>query len=431
MTGFSYVDGVLHADAVAVPAIAEAVGTPFFCYSAGQLRANWRAFERALAPRGVDVCYAVKANSNQAVIALLAGLGAGADVVSAGEMHRALAAGVAPRRIVFSGVGKTRAELDAALAAGIAQINVESLPELDMLSAAAVAAGRTATVVIRVNPDVDARTHAKITTGRKENKFGIDIDHAPAAFRHARSLPGIAPVGIAVHIGSQLTDLAPYRDAYARVAELARALRAEGFGIDRLDLGGGLGICYRDEAPPDLDAYAAVIDETVGDLGCHLMVEPGRSLVGNAGILVARTIVVKEGTHRSFVILDAAMNDLIRPTLYDAWHEIRPVAAPPAEATRSPYDVVGPVCETGDTFAVQRPLPPVGAGDLMAIWSAGAYGAVMASSYNTRPLAPEVLVDGDRFAVVRKRPNLEEMLAAETVPDWLVPARRTDEVPTG
>jgi len=419
MTGFAYRGGTLHAEAVALPAVAEAAGTPVYVYSTAVIAGNYRAFAAALDGLDAQIRYAVKANANGAVLATLARLGAGADVVSAGEMTRARRAGIPAGAIVFSGVGKTRDELAAAVAEGVEQINVESLPELDVLSAVAVEAGRTVPIAIRVNPDVDARTHAKITTGRRENKFGIDIDDAAAAFARARALPGIAPVGVAVHIGSQLTRLEPFRDAYARVATFVRALRAEGARIDRLDLGGGLGIAYRDETPPDLDAYAAIVRETVAGLGCRLTFEPGRVLVGDAGVLLARVVTVKQGRSRRFVILDAAMNDLIRPALYDAWHDIRPVRAPGADAPVLPCDVVGPVCETGDTFAVQRPLPPLAAGDLVAFADAGAYGAVMSSGYNGRPLVPEVLVDGDRFAVVRKRPTLEETLAWEAMPDWL------------
>ncbi|MEQ8966298.1 MAG: diaminopimelate decarboxylase [Azospirillaceae bacterium] len=419
MIPFDYRDGVLHAEDIALSAIADAVGTPVYVYSTAALTANYRAFAGALEGLDARVCYAMKANSNAAVLAVLAGQGAGADVVSAGEMARARLAGIPAEGIVFSGVGKTREELAAAVAEGVHQINVESLSELDMLSAVAVEAGRAVPIAIRINPDVDARTHAKITTGRKENKFGIDIDDAPAAFARARDLPGLDPVGVAVHIGSQLTELAPFREAYARVADFVRALRADGFAIDRLDLGGGIGIVYRDETPPAMDAYAAMVRETVGDLGCRLTFEPGRVLVGNAGVLLARVIHLKQGHTRRFLILDAAMNDLLRPALYEAWHAIRPVAEPPPDAEEVPCDVVGPVCETGDTFAVQRPLPPIGAGDLVAFSGAGAYGAVMSSSYNSRPPAPEVLVDGNRFAVVRKRPTLMEMVASESVPDWL------------
>lgn len=418
MSGFSYKGGVLCAEDVPLPALASEIGTPAYIYSTAGLRANWRRFETALAPRGIAISYAVKANSNLAIIRTLVSFGAGADVVSEGEMRRALAAGVPPGRIVFSGVGKTKSELAAALAAGIHQINVESVPELDLLSAVAVEAGATAPVAIRINPDVDARTHAKITTGRKGNKFGVDLDMAIEAFRHARSLPGIDPLGIAVHLGSQLLDLDPYRSAYRKLAELVRTLRADGFDIRRVDLGGGMGVTYREEAPLDLEAYGALVEAEMAPLGVELMVEPGRALVAEAGMLLARTIFVKEGSGHRFLILDAAMNDLIRPALYDAWHDILPVAEPAAGAAGAPYDVVGPVCESGDTFARQRPLPPMRSDDLVAFAGAGAYSAVMASEYNTRPLAPEVLVDGNRFAVVRKRPTFEEMIELEAMPPW-------------
>ncbi|HET8726566.1 MAG TPA: diaminopimelate decarboxylase [Alphaproteobacteria bacterium] len=419
MTAFTYRNGVLHAEGVPLPDIAAAAGTPVYCYSTAALTANYRAFEQALDGIGVGIAYALKANSNQAVIRTLGRLGAGADVVSEGELRRALAAGVPPDRIVFSGVGKTADEMAAAIRAGIHQINVESLVELERLSGVAAALGRTIPVALRVNPDVDARTHAKITTGRKGNKFGIDIDEAPSAFRRAAELPGIEPVGVALHIGSQLTDLAPYRNAYRRVSELVRALRADGMALARIDLGGGMGIRYRDERPLDLAAFADMVREIVAPLGCAMMIEPGRSLVGNAGALVTRVVYVKEDGDRRFLIVDAAMNDLIRPALYDAWHDILPVREPPADAETGPYDVVGPVCETGDTFTRDRLLPPLADGDLVAFADAGAYGAVMASTYNSRPLVPEVLVDGDRFAIVRKRPTFEEMIAGEAMPPWL------------
>lgn len=418
MSGFSYKGGVLCAEDVPLPTLALEIGTPAYVYSTAGLRANWRRFETALAPRGVAISYAIKANSNLAIIRTLAGFGAGADVVSEGEMRRALAAGVPPNRIVFSGVGKTRSELAVALAAGIHQINVESVPELNLLSAVAVEADATAPVAIRINPDVDANTHAKITTGRKGDKFGVDLDMAVEAFRHARSLPGIDPLGIAVHLGSQLLDLGPYRSAYRKLAELVRTLRADGFDIRRVDLGGGMGVTYREEAPLDLEAYGALVEAEMTPLDVDLMVEPGRALVAEAGMLLARTIFVKEGSRHRFLILDAAMNDLIRPALYDAWHDILPVAEPAAGGAVTPYDVVGPVCESGDTFARQRPLPPMRADDLVAFAGAGAYSAVMASEYNTRPLAPEVLVDGNRFAVVRKRPTFEEMMELEAMPPW-------------
>ncbi len=419
MSAFAYRNGVLHAESVPLSTIAESVGTPFYCYSTAALEAHYGAYAGAFADQDAGVCYAVKANSNLAVIRTFARMGAGADVVSGGEMQRALAGGIPAERIVFSGVGKTRAEMRAALEAGIHQINVESIPEVEALSEVATSLGVVAPIAFRVNPDVDAKTHAKISTGKKENKFGIDYDHAREVYAQAAKLPGIKPVSIAVHIGSQLTDLAPFRAAYERVAALLHVLREDGHDIRRLDLGGGLGITYKNERPPELADYAAMVRSLTGNLGCRITLEPGRSLVGNAGILVSSVIFVKQGLHRKFVIVDAAMNDLIRPALYEAYHGIVPVREPDPTAPTEPFDVVGPVCESGDTFALQRLLPPMGADDLVAFLSAGAYGAVMSSSYNTRPLIPEVLVNGDQFAVIRPRPSVEDMLKAERVPDWL------------
>jgi len=421
MDHFLYRDGVLHAEDVPLPEIAAAVGTPVYVYSAATLTRHYRVFEEALAGLDHLICYAMKANSNLAVLKLMASLGAGMDVVSEGEYRRARAVGVPGERIVFSGVGKTRGEMRLALQHGIRQFNVESEPELSALSEVAAELGRTAPVAIRVNPDVDARTHAKIATGRAENKFGIPIDRARAVYAEAARLPGIAVVGIDVHIGSQLTELAPYEAAFAKVADLTGLLRADGHDIRRLDLGGGLGIPYRrsNEAPPLPFDYGEVIRRTVGHLGCEIEIEPGRLIAGNAGVLLARVIYRKEGEGRDFLILDAAMNDLIRPAMYDAWHDIVPVAEARPGVDLAPIDVVGPVCETGDTFAIARPLPPLAAGALVAFRSAGAYGAVMASEYNSRPLVPEVLVSGDRFAVVRARPSYDEVLERDTVPDWL------------
>ncbi len=413
--------GVLHAEEVALPAIAAAVGTPFYVYSTATLTRHLALFSEALAPLPHLVCFAVKALSNVAVLKVLGDRGAGMDVVSGGEYARARAAGVPGGRIVFSGVGKTRAEMAAALAGGVRQFNVESEPELRALSEVASGMGVVAPVALRVNPDVDARTHEKIATGRKETKFGIPIDRARAVYAEAAEMPGIAVCGIDVHIGSQLTDLAPFEEAYSRVAALAVALRAEGHAITRLDLGGGLGIPYvRDNAPPPLPSdYGALVRRTVGHLGCEIVIEPGRLIAGNAGLMVARVIYVKQGEERDFLILDAAMNDLMRPSLYGAHHDIVAVAAPAPGTALRPYDVVGPVCETGDTFARARPLPPLAEGDLVAFRSAGAYGAVMASEYNTRPLVPEVLVEGDHFAVIRARPTLEEILQRDRLPPWL------------
>jgi len=418
---FAYRDGVLHAEDVAVPAIAAAVGTPFYVYSTATLLRHLAVVRQALAPLPHMVCFAVKALSNVAVLRTLARAGAGFDVVSEGELRRALAAGGDPGAIVFAGVGKTRAEMAFALSAGVGQVNVESLPELEALSEVAAGMGLRAPVAVRVNPDVDARTHAKIATGRSENKFGVPIDQAPAVYARAAALPGIAVVGVDVHIGSQLTALAPFREAFAKVAALTGALRAAGHAIRRVDLGGGLGIPYvaSNEAPPLPFDYGAVVRETVGDLGAEIVVEPGRLIAGNAGLLVASVIYRKQGAGRDFLILDAAMNDLIRPAMYDAWHDIQPVLAPAADAPVAPVDVVGPVCETGDTFARARPMPPVVPGALVAFRSAGAYGAVMAGEYNTRPLAPEVLVKDAAFDVVRARPTYQQMLERERFPDWL------------
>ena len=421
MDHFLYRNGVLHAEGVAIPAIAETVGTPFYVYSTATLTRHYRLFTEALAPLRHLVCFAVKSNSNLAVLRVLAGLGAGMDVVSGGEYRRAQAAGVPGERIVFSGVGKTRGEMRLALEGGIRQFNVESEPELEALSEIAHGMGLRAPVAIRVNPDVDAKTHEKISTGRKENKFGIPISRASQVYALAAALPGIEVVGVDVHIGSQLTDLAPFEEAYGKLADLTRALRGQGHDIRRLDLGGGLGIPYTrsNEVPPLPSDYGALVKRTVGDLGCEVVIEPGRLISGNAGLLVASVIYVKNGEERDFLILDAAMNDLLRPSMYGAHHDIVAVAAPPAGAPTRAFDVVGPVCETGDTFARARELPLLAAGDLVAFRSAGAYGAVMASEYNTRPLVPEVLVKDDHFAVIRARPTFDEILARDTIPEWL------------
>ncbi|PKQ13545.1 MAG: diaminopimelate decarboxylase [Alphaproteobacteria bacterium HGW-Alphaproteobacteria-1] len=421
MDHFLYRDGVLHAEEVPIPEIAEAVGTPFYCYSTATLARHYRLFDEALTGMDHLVCYAMKAASNQAILRTLAALGAGMDVVSGGEYARAIAAGVPGERIVFSGVGKTREEMRVALIGGIRQFNVESEPEMRVLSEVAASLGRVAPITIRVNPDVDAKTHAKIATGKSENKFGIPISRARAVYAEAARLPGLEVVGIDVHIGSQLTELAPFRAAYEKVAELTDALRADGHDIRRLDLGGGLGIPYTrsNEAPPLPTEYGALIREVLGHLDCEIEIEPGRLIVGNAGVLVSGVIYVKEGEGRDFLILDAAMNDLIRPAMYDAHHDIVPVIEPAPGVDHCPYDVVGPVCESGDTFARARQMPPLAAGDLVAFRSAGAYGAVMASEYNTRPLIPEVLVNGRDFAVIRARPSFDEMLNRDTIPGWL------------
>ncbi|MYZ49940.1 diaminopimelate decarboxylase [Propylenella binzhouense] len=419
MHHFAHRDGVLHAEAVAVPAIADAVGTPFYCYSTATLARHFRVFDEAFAGIPHLVCYALKANSNQAVIATLARLGAGADVVSEGELRRALAAGIPAGRIVFSGVGKTDRELAFGLEAGIRCFNVESEPELLHLSRIAAAQGRTAPVSLRINPDVDALTHEKISTGRKENKFGIPFARARSVYAEAARLPGIRIVGIDMHIGSQITALEPFDNAFALLGELVIALRADGHAIEHVDLGGGLGIPYRDDqaAPPLPAAYAAIVRKHMNAIGCEVLFEPGRLIAGNAGILVTRVIYVKEGQDRTFVIVDAAMNDLIRPTLYDAYHRVGPVRETAAEPITC--DVVGPVCETGDFLARAIRLPRPEEGDLLAIYSAGAYGAVQAGTYNTRPLVPETLVNGPEFALVRPRPTYEELIGLDRLPPWL------------
>ncbi len=419
MDHFLYRNGQLFAEDVPVAEIAEAVGTPFYCYSTATLTRHFRLFDEALEGTEHLVCYAMKAASNQAILKTLAALGAGMDVVSGGEYARARAAGVPGERIVFSGVGKTREEMRQALEGGIRQFNVESEPEMTALNAVALELGVTAPIAVRVNPDVDAKTHAKIATGKSENKFGIPIARAREVYAEAASMPGLEVVGIDVHIGSQLTELEPFRLAYEKVAELTGVLRRDGHDIRRLDLGGGLGIPYTrsNEAPPLPTEYGQLIKDTLGHLGCEIEIEPGRLVVGNAGILVSRVIYRKSGEGRDFLILDAAMNDLIRPAMYDAHHDIVPVEEPAPGAEQAPYDVVGPVCESGDTFAKGRMLPPVGEGDLVAFRSAGAYGAVMSSEYNTRPLIPEVLVHEHQFAVIRQRPTFDEIIKRDTMPE--------------
>jgi len=418
MNHFQYIDGVLHAEDVNLADIANAVGTPFYCYSTATLERHYRVFAEAFAEQDTLICYAVKANANLAVIRTLADLGAGADVVSEGELRKALAGGVPADRIVFSGVGKTRDEIACALECGIMQINVESVPELEALSAIAAGMGVTADIGIRINPDVDARTHEKISTGKAENKFGIALSAAADVFAHAEALAGVRPVSVAVHIGSQLTDLEPFRAAFGKLAGLVRELRARGHRVERVDLGGGLGIPYGEEAPPLPTDYSAMVREAVGDLGCRLVFEPGRMLVGNAGILVCRVTYVKEGEAKRFVIVDAGMNDLLRPAMYDAWHEIKPVNAAAPDAPLAPADVVGPVCETSDTFARHRSLTPVREGDLLAILTAGAYGSAMASTYNMRRLTPEILVRGSDWSIVRRRPDYDDLLRQDDLAKW-------------
>ncbi|MFG6594946.1 diaminopimelate decarboxylase [Sulfitobacter sp. 1A13368] len=421
MDHFLYKDGVLHAEDVSLAEIAAAVGTPVYVYSTATLLRHFHLFDDALSGMDHLVCYAMKANSNQAVLRTLAQAGAGMDVVSGGEYRRAKAAGVPGDRIVFSGVGKTREEIELALTGGIRQFNVESEPEMILLDVVARELGKVAPITIRVNPDVDAKTHAKIATGKSENKFGIPIARAREVYAMAAKLPGLKIVGIDVHIGSQLTDLAPFEQAYGKVAELTEVLRADGHEIRRLDLGGGLGIPYErsNSAPPLPTDYGAMVQRTLGHLGCEVEIEPGRLIAGNAGVLVSEVIYLKSGEGRDFLILDAAMNDLIRPAMYDAWHDIVPLNEPAPGAEPRPVDIVGPVCESGDTFAKQRMMPVLGSGDLVAFRSAGAYGAVMSSEYNSRPLIPEVLVNGDQFAVIRPRPSFDEMINRDTIPEWL------------
>ena len=421
MNHFDYRNGVLHAEAVNLSDLADAVGTPFYCYSTATLERHYRVFTEAFAGEKTLVCYAMKANSNQSVLRTLAKLGAGADVVSGGELKRALAAGIPPNKILFSGVGKTEAELRAALAADVLCINVESEPELDLLSRLASESGKTARVSFRVNPDVDSGSHAKISTGKSENKFGIPIVQAREVYARAAKLPGIHITGVDMHIGSLITDLGPLETAYRLLTEFVHVLRADGHTISHVDFGGGLGIPYYldREAPPAPAAYAAMVKRVTHNLGCTLMFEPGRMIVGNAGILVSRVIYMKHGEARNFVVTDAAMNDLIRPTLYEAHHEILPVRQAAAGARTIVADVVGPICESGDYLALDRTLVEPKAGDLLAIMTAGAYGAVQSGFYNTRALVPEVLVKDDQYAVVRPRIEVEELIAMDRPAPWL------------
>nr|WP_236775042.1 diaminopimelate decarboxylase [Agrobacterium tumefaciens] len=411
----------MHAENVPVPEIAKAVGTPFYIYSTATLERHYKVFSGAFADVDAMVCYAMKANSNQAVLKTLAKLGAGIDVVSGGELRRALAAGVPASRIMFSGVGKTVAEMDYALEAGIYCFNIESEPELEVLNLRAVKVGKRAHVSFRINPDVDARTHAKISTGKKENKFGISYERARAVYAHAATLPGIEVTGIDMHIGSQITELQPFEDAFRLLRELVEALRTDGHTISHVDIGGGLGIPYRDDnnPPPLPDAYAHIVKNELKSLNCKIVTEPGRLIVGNAGILVTEVIYVKDGGEKTFVIVDGAMNDLIRPTLYEAYHGIRPVVQPAENTPRIKADIVGPVCETGDYLALDREMAAPQPGDLIAVSSAGAYGAVQAGTYNSRLLVPEVLVKEDKFHVIRPRGTYEELIALDSVPAWL------------
>jgi diaminopimelate decarboxylase len=421
MPPFTYRNGALHAEDVALATIAEAVGTPFYCYSSAAIEGSFEAFRSAFAGQDIAISYAMKANSNQAVLTTLARLGAAMDVVSEGELKRGRAAGASGDRIIFSGVGKTLAEMNLGLDENIFCFNVESEPELEALSRVASGRGAVAPIAIRVNPDVDARTHAKIATGRSENKFGVPISRARDVYAYARRLPGLSVHGVDMHIGSQITDLQPFDDAFALLAEFVQALRADGHTIEHVDLGGGLGIAYRNDntPPPSAEQYARVVAKRTAALGCKVILEPGRVIVGNAGALIASVIYLKKGENKRFVIVDAAMNDLVRPTLYDAHHEILPVREPEPDARRMRSDVVGPVCESGDYLALDRDLPELAAGDLIAIMSAGAYGAVQAGTYNSRLLVPEVLVKGANYAVVRPRRTYEELIGLDTLPPWL------------
>jgi diaminopimelate decarboxylase len=421
MHHFAYRDRVLYAEAVNLAELADIVGTPFYCYSSATIERHYNVFAAAFA--GVDalVCYALKANSNQAVVTTLARLGAGADVVSEGELLRARAAGIPPQRIVFSGVGKTARELNLAVEHGILSVNVESESELELLSSIAIAKGRTADISIRVNPDVDPKTHAKIATGKAENKFGIPISRGREVYARAAKLKGVRAIGVDMHIGSQIIDLQPFRDAFALLAEFVGVLRADGHAISHVDVGGGLGVPYREdnEPPPDPNAYAAIVKGATQNLGCRLILEPGRLIVGNAGVLVTRVLHVKHGDAKNFVVVDAGMNDLIRPTLYDAHHDIRPVREPSAGRRRIVADVVGPVCESGDYFALERELTAPDAGDYLALMTAGAYGATQSGTYNSRPLVPEVLVRKHEWALVRPRQGIEDLIALDRLPPWL------------
>ena len=421
MHHFAYRNGTLHAEEVDLRRLADEVGTPFYCYSSATLERHYRVFAEAFADTDTLVCFAMKANSNQAVLKTLGRLGAGMDIVSEGELRRALAAGVPGQRVVFSGVGKTKAEMAFALDSGILCFNVESEPELEALSEVALSKGMRAPVSIRINPDVDAKTHKKISTGKSENKFGIPIARAREVYARAAKLKGLEITGVDMHIGSQITDLEPFDNATALLAELARDLMADGHRLHHMDLGGGLGVPYREDndPPPDPQAYAQVIKRHTSGLGLKLVFEMGRMIAGNAGILVTQVIYVKEGDGKNFVIVDAAMNDLIRPTLYDAYHEIKPIAEPERNAGRIVADVVGPVCETGDYLALSRDLPAMKSGDLLALMTAGAYGAVTANTYNTRRLIPEVLVRGADHALVRPRPSYEDLIGLDRIPDWL------------
>lgn len=414
---FPHINQQMFAEDVSIAEIAKKVSTPFYCYSNTAISTNFTTYQQAFSEQNTLICYAVKANSNQAVLATLAKLGSGADVVSMGEIRRAIGAGIPASKIVYSGVAKTAEEIHFALSTGIFQFNVESEPELELISEIATSLNTVAAVAFRINPDVCAQTHAKISTGKAENKFGVPLSKARIAYNRAAELPGIKVQGVDVHIGSQLTSLAPFEEAYKRIATLVTELRADGHDISVIDVGGGLGITYQNEVIPTKQDYAAIVKAQLNHLGCKIIIEPGRSLLGNAGVLVSSVVFVKRGEEREFLILDAGMNDLIRPSMYDAYHDI--IAVSQKDKSLSTYDIVGPVCETGDTFAKSRQIHQSKAGDLVAIMSAGAYGSVMSSMYNTRMLAPEVMVKGKQFSVVRARPDYDEIINADTVPNWL------------
>lgn len=414
---FPHKNNEMFVEDIALSNIAQHVQTPFYCYSSTAIETSFQAYQSAFSSQDALICYAVKANSNQAVLATLAKLGSGADVVSMGEIRRAITAGIPADKVVYSGVAKTEEEIHYALSLGIFQFNVESEPELELISKVATSLNKTAAVAFRINPDVCAQTHAKISTGKAENKFGVPISKARIAYKRAASLPGIKVQGVDVHIGSQLTSLAPFEEAYQRIAELVNELRADGHEISVVDVGGGLGITYLDEIIPSKQSYADLVKAQLGHLNCKIIIEPGRSLLGNAGILVSSVVFVKTGEERQFLILDAGMNDLIRPSMYEAYHQI--IAVNKGTNALKTYDVVGPVCETGDTFAKARQVHESDAGDLIAIMSSGAYGSVMSSSYNTRMLAPEIMVKGNEFTVVKKRPSYDEIIKQDIIPSWL------------
>lgn len=423
MSFLGYKNGKLQMENVVLADIAEKHGTPLYCYSAEQIADNFRMFRDAMRKVAADdkftICYACKANSNQAIIRLLGRIGAGADVVSEGEMYRAFRAGIKAKKIVFSGVGKTEAEISRAVRNDLLQINVESVPEMELISKIAVQEKKQVHIALRVNPDVNAKTHAKITTGLSENKFGIDIKDAPALYEKAKNLPGLLPTGVAVHIGSQLMDLAPFKETFKRVAQFVTDLRAQGISITTVDVGGGLGISYDGATPPDVEKYAELIRDIILPLDVHVILEPGRAIVGNAGVLLTKLLYIKEGQKKKFLIIDSGMNDLMRPSLYDAYHAILPCVEPDSKAKKEKCDVVGPVCESSDKFLTDEMFPPLEQGALLSIMTCGAYGSAMGSNYNTRPLVGEVLVSDNQYDLIRKEQKLEEIVGMDIVPEWL------------